>query len=483
VAESSVPAPLTDSGSIAPDLRSNDPARSGQVQAQQAKTSIWRSVRRDAILLGLGSVGVVVAQFGFRSLAIARLDPSAYGRLTLIISFYNTVMIIGASGLPNSASRYIAILPSSDDGAVVSAARKAAFWPVALATTIAAVAAGLVLKSPSAMVLSLFGMPSLVYSLLSTGILRGRGHVKWAASILPAGAVSQMALVGAALVFGVSLTPTIAFTCFCAGNCVGWLVGMVGTVLTAPARHAERATPELPSPSGSRSIPSPRELLAFSVWLATATIGVAVLPLIMRSIAVTDSYDVVAMIDIALVVLTIPQRVGVVLVQAVIPHATRALGSKQGGLTISPREYFFLIAPFAVGAGLIAFTPIVNSAFDLIGKSEYGHGGDYIALVLLAGPARILYGLVQGILVAHGEGRFLAQNAWSVTVVASALMIGAMALGFTLLAFGVFVVACWMVYWIGLWKLDRLPAFAGSPEAEAEIEAEAEVEVQLGQSI
>lgn len=415
--------------------------------------SIWRRVRRDVVLLGAGSVGIVIAQLCFRSILVASLSPDAYGHLSLILSLYNTVMIVGASGIPNGASRYIAAIAPGDDRQIVSSSLRAAAWPAILAATLTAVLSGLLLKTPIAALLAAAGLSSLVYSLLTAGILRGRGHLVAAASILPIAAFSEVALLVGLRLSWLPFTPNSAFAVFCIGNCIGLLAGILCTIRTTPRR-----TPEIQLAPGTEPgcAPSPRQLLGFSLWLAAATAAIALLPLIMRGVAVLDSYTVVAFIDIALVLLNIPQRVGAVIVQAVIPHATRALGTDDARITISRREHAFLIVPFAVGAALVAFTPLLGTLFDLLGKPGYGKSADYLALALLAGPARILYGLVQGILIAHGDGRFLARNAWSVTIVASIAMLTATLLGDTMAAFGVFVVACWVIYLVGLARIGHI---------------------------
>ena len=117
-----------------------------------------------------------------------------------------------------------------------------------------------------------------------------------------------------------------------------------------------------------------------------------------------------------------------------------------------------------IAAIAVAFTPVVGTVFGLLGRPGYAKGSEYLALALLAGPARILYGLVQGILVARGEGRFLAQNSLSITLAASALIFAFAALGSTVAAFGVFVVACWAVYVVGL---ARIHGFGRGVEPEA----------------
>jgi O-antigen/teichoic acid export membrane protein len=405
-------------------------------------TSIWRRVQRDALLLGAGNVGIVIAQLGFRSILLVALVPSAYGRLSLILSLYNTIFLIGASGLPNSVARYISVCSPSEDAKIVRSAIRAGLWPTAIAAVVMAVVSGVFLASPWACLFAAIGLSSLVYSLLSTGILRGRRRVVAAASIQPIGAVAEVTPLVALWLSGLGVTPLSAFAVFCFGNLVGLGAGVFCTARTAP-RPAEIARS---SASLLDSVPNARQLLGFSLWLAAATIGIAAMPLVMRFAAALDSYTVVAMIDVALVLLSIPQRIGTVIVQAVIPHATRAIGSGEGHLTISRREHLLMIVPFVLAATVVAFTPLVGLMFGVIGRPEYANAAGYLALALLAGPARILYGLVQGILVAHGEGRFLARNSLSITVLASAGIFAAAALGSTMAAFAIFVAACWAVY-------------------------------------
>ncbi len=418
-----------------------------------ASISIWRRVRRDVVWLGAGSVGIVLAQLCFRSILVSALAPGAYGHLSLILTLYNTVMIVGASGIPNATSRYIAAIAPADDRPIVSSAIRATVWPTFAAALITAVASGVLLKTPIAALLAAAGLSSLVYSLLTMGILRGRGRVIAAASILPVAAFSEVALLLGLRLSWLPFTPSSAFAVFCLGNCIGLLAGVLCTIRTRPTR-----TPEIRLPQGSEPgcVPSPRQLFGFSVWLASATAAVMLLPLIMRVVAVIDSYTVVALIDIALVLLNIPQRLGAVIVQAVIPHATRALGTGGASVTISRREHALLIAPFAIGAAVVAFTPLLGSFFHLIGRPGYGRSADYLALALLAGPARILYGLVQGVLTAHGDGRFLARNAWSVTILTSIAMLLATLLGSTIVAFGAFVVGCWATYLIGYLRIGHV---------------------------
>lgn len=407
--------------------------------------SILRRIRRDLALLGAGNIGVVIAQLCFRSILIAVLVPSAYGRLSLILSVYNTVWTIGASGLPSSVARYIAIIAPARDTAIIRSAVKAGAGPTIVAAAVVASASGFLLSSPLAFVCGAVGLSSLVYSLLAMGILRGRGKIGQAAAVFPIACIWEVILLFTLWRSGFGISPLSAFVVFCTGNVVGLIMGIYWVVRTAPRR----------APSTEHAAPSARQLLSFSMWLTVATLGVTMLPLILRISAAFDSYAVVAVIDVALVLFIIPQRIGSTIVAAVVPHATRAVKAGSS-LTISTREHCIVVIPFLLAAIIVAFTPIVGWLFDALGRPEYAKSAEYLALALLGGPARVLYGIVEGVLVAHGEGRFLAANAMSIAAVASAMIVTANVLGNTAVAFAVFVTAWWAVYLCGLQRIKRL---------------------------
>jgi O-antigen/teichoic acid export membrane protein len=418
------------------------------VPTTEKNPSIWRRVRRDFAVLGAGSLGIVLAQLAFRSILIVVLVPAEYGRLSLVLSVYNTAMLIGVSGLPDTAARYISLHGAHSDAAIVRAAVRAAAWPTVVASAVMAGVAGVILQSPVAAVAGAIGLAGMVFSLLSLGILRGRRRLLPAAAIMPAAAATEVLLLATAWKSGISISGDLAFGFFCFGNVVSVSLAAVFIYRTRPRGFGEG--------HGEVFRPSVRELLGFSLWLTTATVGIAAMPLIMRFAAAFDSYTVVGTVDVALVLLSLPQRVGSVIVSAVIPHASRDSAAGRIGVTISRREHLYLGLPFVAAAAVIAFTPLVEVAFDAIGRPAYAASADYLALALLASPARVLYGLVQGVLTGHGEGKFLAANAMAVTVTASCLIFAIAAAGSIVGAFAVFVAACWIVYLNALRRIHRI---------------------------
>ena len=396
-------------------------------------------------------MATVLTQLVFRSILIAVLVPAGYGRLSLVLSIYNTVWIIGASGLPNGVARYVALIAPADDSSIVRSAFWAAVWPTLLAATLVAIASAAILNSPLAFLYGAVGLSCLVYTFVINGILRGRGRMGLASVLLPIGGVGEISLLLTIIIAGLSVTPVSAFGVFCLGNVVGLAAGIVFLRRTDP-RRVFKATED----SEHAATPSTRQLLGFSVWLGATTVGIVVLPLVVRLAAALNSYTVVAIVDVALVLLSIPLRIGSVIVGAAVPHASRAVSKGTTSVTISRREQWIVIVPFVLAAIIVAYTPIIEWLFDSLGRDEYAKSSLYLALALLAGPARVLYGLVEGVLVAHGEGRFLAFNSLLTTIVASVAIMLAAALGSMVTAFAFFVVACWSVYFFGLRRVRHL---------------------------
>ena len=313
-----------------------------------------------------------------------------------------------------------------------------------------AVASGLILDSPLASIFASVGLVSLIYSLLTMGIMRGRGRMGPAASIMPITACAELTPLAIICTLGVGVTPLSAFGLFCFGNVVGLIAGVLLVLRTSPIQvanvmHAEEA-------------PSPRRLLGFSMWLCIATTSLALLPLMLRASAALSSYTVVAVVDVALVLFAFPQRLGSIIVLAVTPHVSRAIDKEGLEVTISRRENIAVTIPFVLVAAIVAFTPIVGWLFDSLGRPVYAKSAEYLALALLAGPARVLYGIVEGVLIAHGEGRMMALTVLSVSVVGAGLIYVATVLGSSTVAFAVFALAFWTIYLLGLARIGRLTA-------------------------
>jgi O-antigen/teichoic acid export membrane protein len=446
---------LADAGAGTVALGESEPRPSGATPGAPP-FSILRRIRGDALLLGAGTVAVLLAQLAFRSILIATLPPSGYGRLALLFSVYNTVWILGASGLPNALARYLAINPPACDSAIIRSALLAAAAPVLIAAFAVAAVAVAVLHSGATFALAPAGLAALILSLLAMGVLRGRGRMRGAAAIMPVAALAE--LLALALVWRlVGVSESTAFAAFCLGNIIALVVGAVFVHRTRPrARQAD---------AREGAVPGPGEVLRFSAWIGAATVGIALLPLVVRAAASIDSYTLVAVIDIALLLFALPQRIGTVIVLAVVPHASRALAKEQTRIALSLREHLLVAAPFTLAAAAVAFTPLLAVIFDALGRPVYDRSAGYLALALLAGPARVLYGVVEGVLVARGEGRFLALAALGVAALASALILALALASQMLAAFAVFAAACWLSYLVGLRRMRR-PA-ADLPAASA----------------
>jgi O-antigen/teichoic acid export membrane protein len=423
--------------------------------------SIWARVWRDFLILGAGNVGVVILQLCFRAILIVQLVPASYGRLALLLTVYNTIWIFANSGLPNSIARYIAINPPGNDTLVLRAAIRAAAIPMIVVGLVMACIAGALLNSPLAGLFGAVGVSSLVYSQLGTGVLRGRHRVSHAATVMPVAGLAELVLLVALLVSGLQVTEVSAFGAFSLGNVIGLAFATILVIRTTPRARPDAAAAGVKTPTS-------RQLLGFSLWLAGAAAGIAALPLIMRLAAALDSYTQAAIVDLALVIFNIPQRAGAIVAMAVVPHASRAATTGSIGFRISRRQQALAIVPFLFLAVVFAATPAIEWLADAIGRPEYEQSAKYAALVMLAGPARVLYGLTAGILIGQGRARFLCLTVLTVLLAASAVIVVSASQGQTMVAFAVFVAAIWTLYLVTLSRVQRLSAADQPRKQDAE---------------
>lgn len=426
------------------------PADSGVSETRPPRRGLLQILWKDVLLLGAGNVGYAVGQLVFRSILIVTLVPAEYGRLTLLLSIYNTVWLVATGGLPDGVARHLAIARPEQDAATTHAVFKATLWPTAIGALAMGGISAVMLDSVWAGFVGAIGLASLVYASVTIGILRGRLRIGAASSVMPVTALGEALPLAALVMLGLGVTTLSAFSAFCLGNVVGLAVGLALVIKTKPAVEAEQERPG--------SIITPRQLLGFSFWLAIAATGMALLPLAARLAASLDSYLEVAIVDIALVVFAVPQRLGALMVAAMAPHASRSIHFKGAAHRISRREQLLTVAPFLIAAAVLAFTPLVSTVADAIGRPEYSRCGTYLSLVMLAGPARVLYGVAAGILIGHADAKFLALTVTAVTICAATLMFAAAALGEVTVAFAVLIPAFWAIYLILLYRLDHLDA-------------------------
>src|SRR5690606_15113169 len=80
------------------------------------------AVARDVMWLGAATALFAVEQLVFRAITLADLPVSEYGRLSLVLSIYAVLMMIGASGVPNTVARFVAgrqDADSRDEAAII----------------------------------------------------------------------------------------------------------------------------------------------------------------------------------------------------------------------------------------------------------------------------------------------------------------------------------------------------------------------------
>lgn len=358
----------------------------------------------------------MLAQVAFRGLAMAELSLADYGRAALLISVFNAVTLLAAAGFPPETSRLAARarVLDRDTRAVLRVSLRAAAWPAVAGAVLIGGGTYIVDATPRTAVVALISLPPLVAAVVIAGYVRGIGSPTRGALIQPANFVGQLIALGVFVKLYGTITYRFVFDAFAVGNWCALLVAMLLLVGARPltGRPAASSLDEL---SVGYSV---RQVLGASAWLTATAASVTLLPVVARAAGAVFSLQVVALIDVALLVFGIAERLGAVVTAGMIPAATER--AARGAVWVpSPAKKVMLAAGTVFFVVFLAWTGAVPALLAAFGLDRYAAVEPFLLVVLLAVPARILYAVTIGAAVAEGRVRVLSLTAGAVGVVTS----------------------------------------------------------------
>jgi O-antigen/teichoic acid export membrane protein len=408
---------------------------------------VWRLVGRDSLIFSASAGSLIVFQFGYRYLSIDALSVSDYGRLALLLSIFNGATVIGLYGIPAMVSRLAARTNGRcRDGDLLHAASIATIGPCVLATIVMTCSTYVVTRSPLDSLVATVGVPPMIWAVLYSGFIRGKGLIWPAAAIQPANIVVQVAALAAMMACGLKIG-------------LGWVlasfyIGNFGALAAANVyrRVALRRAPLIDDEPDAEA--TPRRILSFSVWLALANLAVLMLTIMPRISLAHSSYREVAVFDLALLLYTIPQRLRSSFLIALLPIASveRKRGTR---ITVPGNVDLALIAGvFLALDGLLWVTHALRFMLAHVGMSAYAGAEPLLLIILLAAPAELFFGLNSGLLQAFGQSRRLCVVSVGVLAVSAALSPLTAVLGTSYLAC-ILVGAYWMLHFLSRGMLSH----------------------------
>lgn len=385
---------------------------------------MWRRVRRDSAILIGSAVAMAALQLGFRALAVYELPIAAYGRVALLLSVFNTFLVVAHFGIPVAAARVAARSGTAGRStAHLRAAALAGAGPCLVASAAMAAATVWVTSSAAGALVAAAGMAAMAAGVVLGGLLRGVGRVWASATIQPANALAQLAVLGGAVLAGAHVGVHWVLVSFYAGNLAA--LAVAGALYLAVPRAAGAA----PDPEAE-----PGAILRFSAWLTIATIGVYGLTLAPRLVLAHVSYRDVAVFDLAMLAYTFPQRLTASFVTALVPLAAREQLHAARVRVASRIDALVLTAAVGALSGVLYVTGFLETLLRAAGLGSYAASAPLLVVVLLAAPAELFFAVNSGLLQAFGRSKRLAAGTWAVLAVTGAAMPFTARIGSTALA-------------------------------------------------
>jgi O-antigen/teichoic acid export membrane protein len=413
---------------------------------------MWRTVGRDSLIFFASACSLVVFQFGFRYVAIDTLSVADYGRVALLLSIFNGVTVIGLYGVPATVSRLAArTCGRGRDRELLRAAAIATAGPCVVASALMAIATLVVTDSAVDSLIAAVGVPPMIWAVLYSGFVRGKGMIFPAAAIQPANLALQLLVLALLILSGVRVGTGLVLASFYIGNFGAYAVARLYS-RRALARTSESEDAHDPEAT-------PRQILQFSVWLAFANLAVLMLTIVPRVSLTQSSYREVAVFDLALLVYTIPQRLRSSFLIALLPVA--AVERKHGRRIVVPgsRDLALVTAGFVALDGFLWSTHGLRVLLLHVGMGAYSGAEVLLLIMLLAAPAELFFGINSALLQACGESRRLC-------IVSAEVLAGSIALSPVTALLGPAYLACVLTaaYWALHFLSRRMLARSGVAE-------------------
>jgi O-antigen/teichoic acid export membrane protein len=152
---------------------------------------------------------------------------------------------------------------------------------------------------------------------------------------------------------------------------------------------------------------SPPALLRFSAWLTLSSLLIYIVGLAPRVAFARSAYSDVALVDLALLIYTLPQRFVASFVTALIPLASR--DDLEEAFPLPGAADLAIAALIGIAAASILWwTSLPTRILVLIGLPAYARAGSLFSIMAAAAPAELVYAYLGGLFQARGESRALA---------------------------------------------------------------------------
>jgi len=368
---------------------------------------MWRRVGRDSAIFTAAAIVMELLQIAFRMVAVSGLAVSDYGRVALLLSVFNTALVVGHFSVPIAAVRLATLSgPRARDPLLLRRLAWSATVPAVAASLVVAAAGFAFTGAAGAAIVAAAGMLPMVVAVIAGGYLRGKGRVAQSALIQPINALAQ--LVALAVAYGLHghLNISTVVAAFAIGNVAAAALAVVFVM-----RWARRATS-----TSEASVSTAGEILHFSAWLTFANAGIYVFTVAPRLDLLVGSYREVAFFDLALLVYTLPSRLSASFVTALIPVATGV--SSRGERVAVPSGLDLVVLGVAVGAIdlVLWLTGVLHRILDLVGLQAYSSSASLLLILLLAVPGELFFALHSALFQAFAMPRRLALVVWATAV-------------------------------------------------------------------
>lgn len=363
---------------------------------------MWKDILKGTSILTAGVIFSRIFMFLFRYICMMSLSMENYGRLTLLITSFNALIIFAHFNFGNSVLKYW-----SDENESIKSKTQIYFNSIYL-SFITSLIAFLFLLFIWAKIINinfylsislLIGVFSFTFFTINWGFFIGNFKIKYSALINASLGLSRFLLIVLFLGIFNRINMNIVLYSFL----IGALFPFILSILILKMKFNL-----VPNPFIKINFSKSKKIFSYSGFIMLSGIIFSLLEFYIRWILSKYSFESTALYDGAFLMYVAFQMIISSYIMNMIPHVSKKISKGESISIMSKMDIFFVLLIVIIISLIFNFTSLGINLLNIMHLGKYSYSLKIFSILIIAVPFSIYFGTYQAILQGVGKTRDLS---------------------------------------------------------------------------
>ena len=363
---------------------------------------MWKDILKGTSMLTAGVIFSRIFMFLFRYICMLSLSIENYGRLTLLITSFNALIIFAHFNFGNSVLKYW-----SDENESIKSKKQIYFNSIYL-SFITSLIAFLFLLFIWVKIINinfylsislLIGVFSFTFFTINWGLFIGNFKIKYSALINASLGLSRFLLIVLFLFIFNRINMNIVLYSYL----IGALFPFILSILILKMKFNL-----IPNPFLKTNFSKNNKIFSYSTFIMLSGIIFSLLEFYIRWILSKYSLESTALYDGAFLMYVIFQMILSSYIMNMVPHVSKKISKGESVSIMSKMDLFFVLLIVIIISLIFNSTSLGTNLLDIMHLGKYSHSLKIFSILVITIPFSIYFGTYQAILQGIGKTRDLS---------------------------------------------------------------------------